>query len=223
MRKLVYIADPMCAWCYGFGPVLATLRAELSRDVGFELALGGLAPDTDEPMPQQIRAYVQAAWKAVEARTGLAFERAFWERCEPRRSTYPACRAVVAARAQDAALGEALFAAIQRAYYREARNPSLDETLLALAEELAASKGDAATGRDSPPPLDLDRFRTDFSEGRAQELLTRDLARRDTFGPVGFPSLALEDGPTRRLLVPGYLELAEARAALAEAGLLNRT
>ena len=25
--KLIYIADPMCSWCYGFGPELAKLLA----------------------------------------------------------------------------------------------------------------------------------------------------------------------------------------------------
>ena len=58
---------------------------------------GGLAPDSDVPMPQEIVQYVKSAWRAVSAAAGLELNWDFWTKCQPRRSTYPACRAVVAA------------------------------------------------------------------------------------------------------------------------------
>ncbi|TXD88125.1 DsbA family protein, partial [Ralstonia pseudosolanacearum] len=32
--RLIYVADPMCSWCYGFGPQLADLRARLADTLG---------------------------------------------------------------------------------------------------------------------------------------------------------------------------------------------
>ncbi len=134
-----YIGDPMCSWCWGFGPALAAVEAGLPAEVPLCYVMGGLAPDSDEPMAPEVRAYVQKNWRAVEAGTGASFNWDFWERCLPRRSTYPACRAVLAAQLQDA--GPAMFRAVQSAYYTEARNPSDLETLTSLAAGL----------RDAPP------------------------------------------------------------------------
>ena len=113
MPHLLYVVDPMCSWCFGFAPALKEARAQSSAQplpestekashatparLPVELVMGGLAPDSDEPMPAEMRAYVQQAWHAVTARTGVEFEHRFWQECAPRRSTYPACRAVIAA------------------------------------------------------------------------------------------------------------------------------
>ena len=69
-RRLIYVADPMCSWCYGFAPVLAEVEARLKPELPLTLVLGGLAPDDDAPMQAGMRRYVQDAWRAVAARTG---------------------------------------------------------------------------------------------------------------------------------------------------------
>ena len=63
---LIYVADPMCSWCWGFAPVLDEVRATLGLDVPLRYVMGGLAPDSVEPMPPEVREYVQSAWDAVE-------------------------------------------------------------------------------------------------------------------------------------------------------------
>jgi putative protein-disulfide isomerase len=41
--RLLYFADPLCSWCYGFGPELARLLAA-HADATLELVMGGLRP-----------------------------------------------------------------------------------------------------------------------------------------------------------------------------------
>jgi protein-disulfide isomerase-like protein with CxxC motif len=53
---------------------------------------------------------------------GTEFNFDFWTKCQPRRDTYKACRAVIAASQQNAE--EAMIEAIQKAYYLRAMNPS---------------------------------------------------------------------------------------------------
>ena len=137
----------MCAWCWGFAPVLAELRTRYPGAV--ELVLGGLAPDSSDPMPAEMRAYIQSAWEQVERASGATFNHAFWERCEPRRSTWPACRAVIAVERLAPGAGWTMFSAIQRAYYVEARNPSLSATLLELFDECGLDV--ARTDFERPP------------------------------------------------------------------------
>ena len=92
----------MCSWCWGFAPVLEEIAGELPRSVDLQYVMGGLARDSDEPMPEEVRSYVQNAWREVSTATGARFNWEFWEKCQPRRSTYPACRAALAGGLQGA-------------------------------------------------------------------------------------------------------------------------
>lgn len=199
---LFYVADPMCSWCWGFANVLSEIERELDPGVELRLVLGGLAPDDDQPMSPEMRAYVQRAWDAVGKRTGARFDPTFWERCSPRRSTWPACRAVLVAGER----GRDMFEAIQRAYYTEARDPSDRATLLELAGELG---------------LDVERFDILLDAPETQVRLEADFALRDRLGVTGYPSLVLERGAERISITQGWSDGALVRAALGNVGALG--
>lgn len=38
--KLIYVGDPMCSWCYGFGKELSALVAHVP-DLNLEIVVGG--------------------------------------------------------------------------------------------------------------------------------------------------------------------------------------
>ena len=100
-NTLYYVLDPMCSWCWGFRPVFESLLVHLSKNlpdqINVQYVMGGLAPDSDQPMPEETCLYIQKQWSAVETTLGAKFNWDFWSECQPRRSTYPACRAVIAA------------------------------------------------------------------------------------------------------------------------------
>ena len=177
MFDLYYYHDPMCSWCWGYRDTARILFANLPQDLRLVRVLGGLAPDNDEPMPAPLRASLQATWKRIESTLGTEFNFDFWELCQPRRSTYPACRAVIAAANQEREV--AIIEAIQRAYYLRAMNPSDTETL----ELLAVESG-----------LDVARFAEDLRSAATELELQRqvDFARRSPIN--GFPSLAIGIG-----------------------------
>jgi len=201
---LHYVADPMCSWCWGFAPVLAALEPRLAPHVSVQLVLGGLAPDDETPMPDATQAYVRAAWEAVAERTGARFNHDFWTRCAPRRSTWPACRAVLAA----GRAGRAMFAAIQRAYYLEARNPSDTATLIELAGELGLAPDD---------------FAERLASADTQQALERDFALRDTLAVHSFPGLVASSDGQLRPVTRGWVDEATLTAALSAQGLLAPT
>jgi len=70
---LWYFADPMCSWCWGFSPVIETLRDEYRERMKTALVLGGLRPGTPAPMTMTERADILQHWRAVHARTGQPF------------------------------------------------------------------------------------------------------------------------------------------------------
>lgn len=176
---LYYIHDPMCSWCWAMAPVLEQLGRRLPEAVEFRRLLGGLAPDTDEPMPEDLREMVQGSWRRILQHvpdTELNF--AFWAKCEPRRATYAACRAVIAARRQDEAFETTMNTAIQRAYYTQARNPSDEQTLIELAEEIG---------------LDVNLFREALRSEDVDRELAAEIAQAREMDVESFPALVYRD------------------------------
>ena len=112
-NRLYYAHDPMCSWCWGFRPVWEQLTHRLPSNVRTQRLLGGLAPDNNQPMSEQTRERIQDTWRRIEQRIpGTEFNFDFWEKCQPRRSTYPACRAVIAAGRQGEKQEERMILAI---------------------------------------------------------------------------------------------------------------
>lgn len=174
---LYYFHDPMCSWCYAFQPVWQTIKTSLPEKVDVTYVLGGLAPDEDEIMPESLQQTIQHHWQRIQQVVpGTEFNFDFWTACEPRRSTYPACRAVIAATRQGSAKGEQMTAAIQRAYYLEARNPSDYSTHLQLAEELE---------------MDVQGFEIDLQSIETETELNRQLQLTHSMNVRGFPGLIL--------------------------------
>lgn len=175
---LIYIHDPMCSWCWAFKPALTQLISELGDTVARRNILGGLAPDSDQPMPQQMQDALQTTWQRIQqAVPGTRFNFDFWSENTPRRSTYPACRAVLAARAQEPRFEEMMISAIQEAYYLYAQNPSDHEVLVSLAADIGCQ---------------ADRFSEDLRSAPINQALHDDLLFAQQLGVRGFPSLVLQ-------------------------------
>ena len=188
---LYYAHDPMCSWCWGFRRTWEALQDRLPPSVDVVRLLGGLAPDSDAPMPVAMQQMLQQTWQRIaEQIPGTEFNLDFWRRCAPRRSTYPACRAVIAAAKQGQAYDRLMTLAIQQAYYLNAQNPSDDRILIALANELG---------------LDIARFEQALNDDATQAQLLEEIVRCQQLGAQGFPSSILEQGQQRWLLPMDYL------------------
>ena len=193
-HTLYYLHDPMCSWCWGFASALGDLLEKLPVDVRVKRVLGGLAPDTNEPMPVEMQTTIEATWRRIQDRIpGVDFNFDFWTRCAPRRSTYPSCRAVIAARQQGAAFDKRMTTAVQRAYDTQARNPSDETTLVELAGEIG---------------LDSALFKEAFhSEAVQQQLILEIQAARD-LNVSSFPSLVLKAGESEWHIPVDYTDSA---------------
>ena len=62
---LYYVHDPMCSWCWGFAATLDSVLETLPEDVSVVHLLGGLAPDSNEPMPESMQQGLQQTWKQI--------------------------------------------------------------------------------------------------------------------------------------------------------------
>lgn len=190
MKKstLFYIHDPMCSWCYAVKPVLQKLREKLPEELEFKSLLGGLAIDTDLPMPAEMRQQLHATWQRIEQKVpGIQFNYDFWNNWQlthPRRATYPACRAVIAAHHFDKTVDnnsdhkyeELMINAIQTAYYQQALNPSENDVLIDLAAQIGLHKG---------------QYQEQLFAEKTQLILEQQLARCRQMNVRAYPSLVL--------------------------------
>jgi len=170
----------MCSWCWAFKPVYTDLCAALADRVVVIELLGGLAADSDQTMPEDMQHYLQQTWKTIQQRVpGTRFDFAFWSQCRPVRSTYPACRAVIAARRQGVHYAAQMINAIQTAYYTEARNPSEHVVLMQLAAEIG---------------LDETMFTDDINATATQQQLLDEIGLCRRMNVDSYPSLLLDLG-----------------------------
>ena len=179
---LVYFADPMCSWCWGFAPVIQAIGERFGEDLPIRLVLGGLRPGTVEPMDEQARAEMRGHWNHVHETSGQPFDWSFFERGGFVYDTEPASRAVVLMRRRGMAEALAGLRSLQRAFYAEGRDITDLDQLAALAAELGFEQESFRAGLDEPATL---------RETRA------DFALAAQSGVRGFPTLIAGTGGTR--------------------------
>lgn len=198
MASLIYVADPLCSWCYGFGPQLKALLADLP-DTPLDIVVGGLRAYNTEVMTAADKDNILSHWRRVQDATGLPFNYEALSRPGFIYDTEPACRAVVAARQLAPQANLEVFLAIQHAFYVEA----MEVTDGAVLARVAASA--------------LQRCGSDVEPGAFQALWADEAtiaATRDEFiqtqrwGISGFPTLVLEHDGQLDLVSSGFARTA---------------
>ena len=177
---LYYVHDPMCSWCWGFHKTWSKVEAILLRErkLHIEYLVGGLAPDSNDLMSDELQSAILSYWQRIQEHIpGTKFNYDFWKQCQPRRSTYPSCRAVLTAKRMYPSKEKAMILGIQQAYYLNVQNPS-DEPILI---NIAASIG-----------LDKDLFAEQLNSGITNKMLSEQLRMTHELGARSFPSLILK-------------------------------
>jgi putative protein-disulfide isomerase len=168
----------MCSWCYAFDIVLKKLELDLPDSICLIKIVGGLAPDSTEPMQASLINTIQKTWQQIEkTMPQIQFNYAFWNKNQPIRSTYPACRAVLAAKKQSLVFENKMIQQIQWTYYKNAENPSLDTTLIKCAKQIG---------------LEVELFKQDYSSQALDDKLKKEIKFSRLLGVSSYPSLCLE-------------------------------
>ena len=151
--------------------------SERHPEIEIVYTMGGLAPDSDQPMPYELRDKLMATWRYIQQNIpGTEFNYDFWTEQSPRRSTYPACRAVMAAKMLNAHREQPMILAIQQAYYLSAKNPSDEDTLVDCAESIG---------------LDRNQFTDTLRSSECDAAFAKDREQSRLLGISSFPSLVI--------------------------------
>lgn len=210
MTHFIYIADPMCSWCYGFGPELQRLLDTLPA-ARLDIVLGGLRAYNTEIMDAEKKAMILEHWKHVEQASGLPFSREGMTQPDFIYDTEPACRAVVAARilADDLPARAILevFHAIGHAFYAEGK----DVTDLHLLAQIASAALNQAVGMDN---FDAESIYETLSSPMTMAETRQDFEQVQRWGINGFPTLLLVQPDGLHMLTSGYSKTADLLASI---------
>lgn len=203
--NLIYVADPMCSWCYGFGKTIDALLADPGAAAPLQLALvmGGLRPYTTEPLAPGRADELFGHWRHVHEASGQPFAAAPDTALHQPGFVYdtePASRATVVVRTLWPQHVWRYFKAVQQAFYADGRNVTQRDVLVDLAERVGLPAGNFATAFDS--------------EGM-REATRGDFAQSQHWGIRGFPALIAQAQGGLHLVAHGYLEAQALRERLA--------
>lgn len=73
MNTLVNVYDPLCGWCYGFGPVLVQLEKAYKGRLKFDVISGGMITGNRVGPLSNMAGFISQAYKTVEQHTGIKF------------------------------------------------------------------------------------------------------------------------------------------------------
>jgi putative protein-disulfide isomerase len=191
LSEVIFVGDPMCSWCYGFGPELTKLREEL-KGVPFSMIMGGLRDGEifDEAKLKNHLGY----WQAVHEATGLPFDATALSQEGFNYTTEPACRAVVTVRSLDKSKEYAMYSALQKAFYAEGSDVTQEDVLVEVAESVGVDK-----------ILFVEQFQSEGMYKAAQA----DKQQARTFGVSSFPTLIIIDKQGHMSQIRGYKKYEE--------------
>ena len=200
--KFLYIADPMCSWCYGFSLELQRFLADMP-DAELDIVLGGLRAYNTQKMDADQRDMILSHWEKVQQVSGLPFDMTGLNKPDFIYDTEPACRAVVAAKmlTQDmpTTINFAVFQAIQHAFYAEGK----DITKEAVLAEIAVK---ALNEYEQSEIFDHESFLETLCSAECKDETRQHFQQIQQWGVRGFPVLLLvrEDG--LHMLSSGYVK-----------------
>lgn len=148
--ELLYFANPMCSWCWGFAPVMRELGERFQGRVAVTVVTGSLGERQQRPMRGKDKEEVRSHWEHVAELAGQPFDMAFFEREGFVYDTEPACRALAVVRRHYPTLALPFLTRLQERFY--ARNEDITDraVLEAAAGEFGVEPGDFAGAFDTP-------------------------------------------------------------------------
>ena len=192
MKELIFVVDPMCSWCWGFHPVMETLRKNYHDQYKFSLVVGGLRSSGQMLWNDESKSFLKSHWDSVTQRTGQPFSPKLLNRTIFDYNTYPACKAIIEVRELwGEELAFSYLSKIQYAFYVEGKDIT---SLAVLTNYITENKKE---------------FENFYNTDRAKILMKHDFNKARAMGANAFPSVVQIDEEGHMLCMKGYRTVKE--------------
>ena len=188
-KTLLYFADPMCSWCWGFSPVIHQLAQHYCDDADLQIHLGGLRAGNTQVMDSEQRLYILNHWFNVNEASQQPFDFSFNMPEGFIYDTEPACRAVKTMQQLNETQALAYFSDIQQAFYAENSNVTQPQILCDLALKHEVTE---------------EQFESSFNSEITKQLTQKDFILSKQLGVNGFPSVIGKKGDHYMYITQGF-------------------
>lgn len=192
--QIIYLADPMCSWCYGFRDEITQFKNAYATQMDFHLIMGGLRPGGGDPWNQKMKDFLRHHWEKVAEVSGQAFQYDLLDWKEFLYDTEPSCRAVCVVKSLAPAQAFDFFKAVQYRFYYENQDPKEVSFYAPICKEMG---------------IDFDKFRSAFLSEEYKDLTRQDFEQSQNWGIRGFPSVVVSWNNRLGLLSNGYASYSE--------------
>lgn len=193
-KEIIYVGDPMCAWCFGFAPVLDSLIEQFESTLSFRFIMGGLRVENPIPITEALKPKLLENWRGVTKTTGQPINgHLLSDVPEFLYDSGPSSRAFVAVRHLDETLALPYYQKLHHAFYMEMRDITTWEVLCELAEGVG---------------VDRSAFSDLFHAESIRRETEADFELAVAYNAQAFPALVLREGRTASVLNQGYKPLA---------------
>ncbi|WP_245553794.1 DsbA family protein [Cytophaga aurantiaca] len=188
--KLIYIYDPLCGWCYGFGPVAEKIEQNYSETVDLEIISGGMIMGDRIAPVGNMAEYILSAIPRLQKTTGVTFGAPYIELLKE--GTYVTSSekpsvALCVYKSFKADRRVEFAHSIQKSFFVEAKDLNQDSVYANIAAKFG---------------IDREQFLTRMQEPEYLKQAHAEFKRAADLGVTGFPTL-LQKQQT------GYVKLSE--------------
>lgn len=202
MTHIIYIGDPMCSWCYGFGPELAGFLKAIPEPK-LDIVMGGLRAGGNQTVTPEFRGFLLDHWSQVEKACSLQFNPQALDVPGFVYDTEPVCRAFACTQLLYPELNNmtklALFGSLQQAFYRLGQD-------VTQAGVLAKCVSQCLTRLKHP--TSEQQFLAAFGSEQAKAHTQAHFEQAGKWGVNGFPALLVVKDERLFLLSSGYTKTA---------------
>lgn len=198
---IVYVTNPMCAWCYGFTGIVRRLAALWRNRLQVQVLFGDLQAFATEPLSPEEKQRFAVSWHKVQERTLLPFSYRFFTYNNFVYRTEPACRALLCVRLLKPMLTLEVLRAFHSAFYADGVDITDQQELVRIVKLFGISEN---------------LFLTLYESDEVAEQLENEFEFVSEMGATSFPSLFLQTRYGSELLAKGLCELSEVEHRLFE-------
>lgn len=187
--KLLYVADPLCSWCYGFQKEMDQVIDKYQDKANFEILVGGMGTENKKIITTDFAQTLQMHWAEVHEETGQNFDPKVLKAKDLVFNSEPICRAIVTAKSIDSTKGILVHKTLQKAFFAENKNI----TLLSEIQPYIAKLG-----------MDTVLFAQKYNSQEMHTATQKEFDRVDKNGIGGFPVLLLVSDKKTVVITDGY-------------------
>lgn len=195
MGKLIYIMDPMCGWCYGFGKTMELVNDRFGDRVEIEVIPGGMWVDGGMmATSSKLYEFVEKSMLRIEEMSGLVFGdayKAYLKHEGHLLDSFPGSKAIVTASLVDPDRAILYAKALQQKIFVEGKG-------------FTAGQWEAFVEAANEVGIDKVAFIENYQSDILLEKTRRAFQRAKGFGINGYPALFYQSGERLRSVATGF-------------------